>query len=376
MSQTTLDGLTDLTDHHADDTEDGMLTARLFDAVTPALELLTVELGVRLGFYRALDELGDAGAAELASATGADLRSLTEWLDQQAMAGILWRKGDAKDVAPIYRIPAAHRAALLDATSPFHAAGLASMVAGIGSAFDGVAASVMGSGRVSFADFGPALRGGLEAIYRPSYEHALPAWFDALPDIGQRLDAGGLILDVGCGTGWSSIAMARLFPRARVIGVDLDGISVRQARINAVAAGVSDRVDFTEGDAADPAVLAAAGAIDVTLVTIFLALHDINDPQAALATVRNVLAPGGTVVIGDAKVADELEAPAGALDRLFSAFSVLHCLPATLAEGHGHAHGTVMRAPTLHRWSRSAGYSASTTLEIEHPVWTFYRLER
>lgn len=376
MVHTTLDDLTDIAAQRAGGVEEGILTGRLFDAVTPALELLTVELGVRLGLYAALDSLGGADAVELATVTGVARRPVEEWLEQQSMAGILWRREDAAGAAPRYQIPVAHRTALLEPTSPFHAAGLASMVAGIGSAFDAVASSYLGERRVSFGDFGPAVRGGLEAIYRPAYEHALPSWFDAMPDVSRRLREGGLIVDVGCGTGWSSIAMARLFPRARVVGVDLDGVSIGQARLNAISAGVSDRVEFAEGDAADQDVLDMAGVRDAALVTVFLALHDINGPQRALSTLRNVLAEEGTVLIGDAKVADELQAPAGDLDRLFAAFSVLHCLPATLAEGDGHAHGTVLRAPTVHRWSEAAGYSSFATLEIEHPVWTFYRLDR
>lgn len=78
----------------------------------------------------------------------------------------------------------------------------------------------------------------------------------------------------------------------------------------------------------------------------------------------------------EAQAGAALTAPAGPLDRMFSAFSVLHCLPATLAEGDGHAHGTVLRAPTVVEWSREAGLAATTRLAVEHPTWSFYRLGR
>ena len=42
----------------------------------------------------------------------------------------------------------------------------------------------------------------------------------------------------GCGAGWSTIAMAREFPRAEVVGFDADEASVDDARANAAAQGV------------------------------------------------------------------------------------------------------------------------------------------
>ena len=354
------------------DEQAAALTQRLLESVGPALELLTIELGHRLGLYAAIDAAGGVTAHDLAGLTGYGERQLREWLDQQAIAGILESEAGTRRR---YRLPAAHRAVLLDPTSPVHGAGLASMFAGIASAFDAVAESFTADGAVSFARFGAPVRNGLEVIYRPGYTHALPSWLEQLPDIESQLEAGGTIVDAGCGTGWSTIALARRFPRAVVLGVDLDAASIEEARRNAETAGVADRVRFECADVGDDAALRALVGGPATLVTVFLALHDMNDPQRALSSLAGVLAPGGAVLIGDAKVEDEFLAPAGPLDRMFSAFSVLHCLPATLAEGSGHAHGTVLRAPTVMAWSAAAGLRRAERLPIEHPAWSFYRLD-
>ena len=65
------------------------LVERLFTATVDTLEVASVHIGGRLGFYRALAENGDATAAELAARTGTAERYVREWLEQQAVAGFL-----------------------------------------------------------------------------------------------------------------------------------------------------------------------------------------------------------------------------------------------------------------------------------------------
>jgi ribosomal protein L11 methylase PrmA len=54
------------------------------------------------------------------------------------------------------------------------------------------------------------------------------------------------VYDLGCGDGRIVIAAAKL--GARAVGVDLDPERLREARANARAAGVGDRVELREGD--------------------------------------------------------------------------------------------------------------------------------
>lgn len=65
------------------------LDERLVDATTGTLELFGVYLGTRLGLYRALAERGRLTATGLASAAGIHPRYAREWLEQQAVAGLL-----------------------------------------------------------------------------------------------------------------------------------------------------------------------------------------------------------------------------------------------------------------------------------------------
>src|SRR5206468_8560512 len=57
--------------------------------LTIALETLHVYLGDRLGLYRALRALPDASPGELATEAGIGERYAREWLEQQAVAGLV-----------------------------------------------------------------------------------------------------------------------------------------------------------------------------------------------------------------------------------------------------------------------------------------------
>ncbi|HET6310383.1 MAG TPA: SAM-dependent methyltransferase, partial [Candidatus Nitrosotalea sp.] len=65
------------------------LVGRLFTSTIGALELFHVYLGDRLGLYRALKTAGPLTAARLAAAAGINERYAREWLEQEAVAGIL-----------------------------------------------------------------------------------------------------------------------------------------------------------------------------------------------------------------------------------------------------------------------------------------------
>lgn len=75
----------------------GALVGRLFEAALGAVDMVSVYLGDRLGLYRALAEAGASTAAELASRAGIHERYAREWLEQQAVTGILEVDEAAKD---------------------------------------------------------------------------------------------------------------------------------------------------------------------------------------------------------------------------------------------------------------------------------------
>src|ERR1700730_9685747 len=92
---------------------------RLFQTSIAVLEMFSIYVGDRLGLYRALAQEGGATAGQLAGAAGIDERYAREWLEQQAVAGILEvDKDDTDGSRREYRLPAGHKEVLLDGGRP------------------------------------------------------------------------------------------------------------------------------------------------------------------------------------------------------------------------------------------------------------------
>src|SRR3954447_21671710 len=87
---------------------------RLFEAVLATIDLHAVYLGDRLGYYRALAD-GPLTSTELADRSDTAERYAREWLEQQAVTGIL-TTDPAEDVGVRrYALPSAYLAPLTDA---------------------------------------------------------------------------------------------------------------------------------------------------------------------------------------------------------------------------------------------------------------------
>lgn len=93
------------------------------------------------------------------------------------------------------------------------------------------------------------------------------------------------ILDIGCGAGELSLALARLRPRARVIGVDVSAELVNAARARS---GERTLVEFAEGDAA---TWTRAGFAPDLLVSRHGVMF-FDDPVRAFGHLHGMAAPG------------------------------------------------------------------------------------
>lgn len=352
------------------------LAGRLFEATLGAFELLSVYLGDRLGLYAALRERGASTSDELATAAGIDARYAREWLEQQAVASFLEVDStDAEPGARRYSLPDGHAEVVLEPDDVALMAPMARFVVGAAQAMPLLMRAYRTGEGVAWADYGADVVEAQAAINRPQFgNHLATSWIPALPDIEARLrsTSGGRVADVGCGTGWSTIAIARGFPNARVDGLDVDAGSIEAANatLAQIGEGLNERVTFAARDAADPAL---AGRYD--LVTIFEALHDMAQPVPVLRAARGLLAPGGAVLVADERVADRFTAPGDETERLMYAYSIMMCLANGLADQPSVATGTVLRPSAIEAMARDAGFTRMTVLPIEHDTFRFYRLD-
>ena len=346
------------------------LAERLFGSLLGTVEILSVYLGDRLGWYRSLADDGPASPVDLARRTDTQVRYAREWLEQQAVAGLLEVESDGAPNERRFAIPASTAEVMTDETSLAYLAPLGRMFGAVGPMLPQLLEAYRKGGGVSWNDLGDDAREAQADANRPWYEKQLGPVLAGVPTLHDALAGPGCrLLDVGCGGGWSSIALARAYPLATVLGVDIDQRSVDLAVANARDAGVSERVRFLCKDAAS----LPEGTVEMAFA--FECVHDMPRPVEVLGAVRRTLTPGGSLVVMDEAVADAFAPDGDDLERIMYGFSLFVCLPDGLSSPPSVGTGTVMRPSTLRGYGQAAGFGVFEVLPIAgFGFWRFYRL--
>ena len=354
----------------SDEAEVEQFAGDLFNACLATMELANVELGIRLGLYEVLSGAGALTAADLAARAGIAERYAREWMEQQAVAGVLTVDDVAKPALERrFALSNAHAHVLLDDDSEACMKPCAAIVPWVAKAIDIMVEEFQ---RGTGATFGLFDLHDLQAAFtRPVFvNHLTQNWLPALPEVQAKLDAGGpvRIAEIGCGEGLAAITIARAYPNAEVHGYDLDDASISFAQQAAAAAGVADRARFELRDAADPTIV---GNYD--LVMAIEMLHDVPDPIGILRTMRTLAGDRGVVLVVDERTEETFTVPTTEMERFFYSFSTLHCLAVSM-QNDGAGTGTVIRPDTMRRYATEAGFSTVETLDVQHPQFVLYRL--
>src|SRR5438552_7921284 len=104
--------------------------------------------------------------------------------------------------------------------------------------------------------------------------------------------SGSVVLEAGCGIGAQTVTLARRSPGARFTSVDVSAESVAEAKRKTDAAGLTN-VQFQQADIFalpfDPQ--------SFDHVFVCFVLEHLSQPIEALATLRELLRPGGTITV-------------------------------------------------------------------------------
>ena len=163
----------------------------------------------------------------------------------------------------------------------------------------------------------------------PDREDRFTALIDAVEESAGRPDP--LVLDIGCGPGSLAVRLLDRLPRATVIGIDADPVSLR---LGQAAYGDRGGLRFIDLDLRVPGWSGRLGLsrpADAAVSTT--ALHWLPEPdlRAMYAELATVLCPGGLLLDGDHFTLDAKETPTLArLDRALRDREDLRRFP----EGH------------------------------------------
>jgi len=99
----------------------------------------------------------------------------------------------------------------------------------------------------------------------------------------------------------------------------------------------------------------------------FDVVHDLADPAAALAAVRQALRPGGTLLLMEINCSERLEENFGPQGAILYGTSVLFCTPTSIAAG-GEGLGTMgLPEPRARALCERAGFTHFERLPVENP---------
>jgi SAM-dependent methyltransferase len=327
-----------------------------------SLGVLLIALGNRCGLWAALDGAGPLTPDAVAARTGVAEPIVREWCRAQAAGGYLTYAPDGT-----FELPNDVAAALLHGPGGALVDACTAMFCSLAAEFDDLTAAFRAGEGFGWHRHDDRFWHASDAMTRVALpDELIGAVLDGLGPVADGLAAGGSVLDVGCGYGSPTIAMARRFPAARLLGVDYNEASVAAARRAAAAAGVDDRVRFEQGSATD---LPGAG---YALVTFFDSLHDLGAPVAALLQARDVLAADGCLLLVEPLAADRVEDNLTPPGRMFYAVSTLICTPnavSQIAVGNATAPlGAQAGEALLRSTAAAAGFTRIRRVPVEAPL--------
>lgn len=338
-------------------------------SITGGLNCALTLLGDQMGLYRALAESGPMNSHELADATRLSERWVREWLYQQTcMKQIEYRQSDDR-----FHMSQEAKAVLADENHPAYLGGMFQSVVAIYDTVDQLPESFRTGMGQSFDDKGENCACGIERMSRRfQTDHLVPDLLPALDGIKDRLTAGALVADVGCGGATSTVEMARAFPNSEFIGYDISAHALERARNNINAAGLKNVKLHNPADKPLP----EDGSVD--FVTTFDVIHDSTHPVQLIDAISRSLKPDGTWLCADVKgmptFAENLSD--NPMATLAYSFSVLVCMSAGLSTPDGAGLGTLgFHEQKARQMTTDAGLTRFKVIPFEGDIFNaFYEI--
>lgn len=333
---------------------------------------LMLHLGDRLGLFAALDGGEPLDAAALAARTGLHERWLLEWLRCMAGAQVVeylpGEHADGRDG----RFLLTEVAALVLARD-----GLLTFAAGVleapkpASLLDNLERSFRTGLGMSYDDHGVDCAHHVERMLGPMSRALLvPAVLPALDGVADKLAAGAVVADVGCGAGLTLRLLAEAFPASRFHGYDVSRHAIEVAAERNRAAGLANiELHHVSGDA-------LPGEPTFDLVLTFDCLHDMTRPDLVIAAIAAATKPDGTWLVKDIRsspsLAENLRNPM--LPMMYGS-SICTCMSSALSEPGGLGLGTLGFHPGVaEQMARAAGFTRFRTLDLPDPANLYYEI--
>ena len=313
-----------------------------------AMSVAPTRIGLRLGLFKTLHKGGPADAGELAARAGLAERYVREWALAQSANGFIDYAPDTEK----FSISPEQAMVFCIEDSPVYLAGAFDLAAAAIEGEPKVEAAFRSGEGVGWGDTAGCLFCAVGAFFRPGYvNNIVQNWLPALDGVVDKLEAGAKVADVGCGVGFSTLLMAKAFPKSEFVGFDFHEPSIEEARQHAAAHGDSGNARFETASAKD----IAEDGFD--LVTFFDCLHDMGDPRGCAGHMRKILKDDGAWMICEPIAGDRPADNMNPVGRLYYNSSAMICVPTSLDQEVGEGLGAQAGEAKLTEVIKSGGFS-------------------
>lgn len=326
--------------------------------------MLMTSLGHRTGLFDAMSDAAPYTSDTLAEKANLSERYVREWLGAMTTGGIVTYDGDSET----YHLPREHAAFLTRAASPNNLAVTSQFVSVLGAAEDYVADAFRHGRGVPYSAYKRfhtvMAEESNQSVIAGLDEHILPL-VDGLED---RLARGIDAVDVGCGSGFALMHLAKRFPKSRFTGLDLSDETIAKANKTARSRGLANlKFELRDLTHWNP-----APAFD--LVTAFDAIHDQARPDLVLRHIRSALRPDGVFLMQDIKASSRVDGNDNQpLAPFIYTISTMHCMSVSLAQG-GIGVGAAWGRELACKMLGEAGFTHVDVKELPHDIMNYYYL--
>ncbi len=327
---------------------------------------LMIHLGDRLGLYRAMNGAGPVSSESLAADTNLNERLVQEWLLGQAAAKLVDRHDDGR-----FELTPVQSAVMADEENSLQFAAGAFRGGTEPATIDGLIESFSTGTGLTYEQQGSAAAAGLARMTGPWSRLALTSTIlPALNGVVEKLEAGALVIDVGCGAGVTATTIAGAFPKSTCIGYDPSETAIGLARDRSQDLGLKNVEFISQGADAVPATS------DADLILCFDCLHDMPRPDLALQTIRGALSDSGTLLVKDIRSSGNFDRDAkNPFLAMFYGFSISSCLQSAMSEPDSLALGTLGLHPErLRELASEAGFGSVEQHDFEDAANLYYEV--
>ena len=350
-----------------DEEKSEQFAERLMTVLNHGALNMMISIGHRTGIFDTMSGLSPATSDEIARRAGLNERYVREWLGAMTTGGIVEHDHDNNT----YYLPLEHSAWLTRESSPNNIAVTAQWMSVLGGVETKIVDCFRNGGGVPYE----AYERFHEVMSEESNQTVIAPLIDELlplvPGLKEKLEEGIEVLDVGCGSGFAMVQMAREFPRSRFTGYDMSPEAIEKGiemagsmGLNNVTLKVKDVAGFSDDKRFD-------------LITTFDAVHDQADPARVLSNIERALKDDGVYfmqdIAGSSHVHHNHDHP---IAPFLYTISCMHCMTVSLAQ-EGQGLGAMWGKELATEMLKEAGFTKVEIKELPHdPINYYYIVEK